>query len=167
VHFADAERVASPIPLGDLAAAEMATAIPNITMYSGSPGIAGVTANSRVSHLLWRADTTISRATPAIPRESLCFNGSSRAGEGATYESRARTSATNRERAAERAEWEGEKGDEEMYRHDILPGLSTVPLARIMAATGLSLRYCALIRRGERIPHPRFWEALRRLIGEH
>jgi short subunit dehydrogenase-like uncharacterized protein len=34
VRFADAERVASPIPLGDLAAAQMATAIPNITMYS-------------------------------------------------------------------------------------------------------------------------------------
>jgi hypothetical protein len=26
-----------------------------------------------------------------------------------------------------------------------------------MQATGLSLRYCWLIRRGERIPHPRHW----------
>ena len=34
VHFADAERMASPIPLEDLAAAQMATAIPDITMYS-------------------------------------------------------------------------------------------------------------------------------------
>jgi hypothetical protein len=27
-------------------------------------------------------------------------------------------------------------------------------------ATGLSLRYVSLIRRGERTPHPRHWEAL-------
>jgi hypothetical protein len=44
VRFADAERVATPFPLGDLAAAEMATAIPNITMYSTAAptGLAGL-----------------------------------------------------------------------------------------------------------------------------
>jgi hypothetical protein len=30
----------------------------------------------------------------------------------------------------------------------------------LMDATGLSQRYCWLIRRGERVPHPRHWEAL-------
>jgi short subunit dehydrogenase-like uncharacterized protein len=44
VRFADAIRVATPFPLGDLAAAEMATAIPNITMYSTAvpTGLAGL-----------------------------------------------------------------------------------------------------------------------------
>jgi short subunit dehydrogenase-like uncharacterized protein len=44
VRFADAERVATPFPLGDLAAAEMATTIPNITMYSTAAptGLAGL-----------------------------------------------------------------------------------------------------------------------------
>jgi short subunit dehydrogenase-like uncharacterized protein len=44
VRFADVERVATPFPLGDLAAAEMATAIPNITMYSTAvpTGLAGL-----------------------------------------------------------------------------------------------------------------------------
>jgi hypothetical protein len=38
-----------------------------------------------------------------------------------------------------------------------------VPLSRLAKATGLSLRYCALIRRGERMPHPRHWEGFRAL----
>jgi short subunit dehydrogenase-like uncharacterized protein len=44
VRFTDAERMATPFPLGDLAAAQMATAIPNITMYSTAPptGLAGL-----------------------------------------------------------------------------------------------------------------------------
>lgn len=46
----------------------------------------------------------------------------------------------------------------------ILPALESVPLSKIMAATGLSLRYCSLIRRGLRIPHPRHYGALRDLI---
>jgi hypothetical protein len=29
----------------------------------------------------------------------------------------------------------------------------------LRAATGLSLRYVSLIRRGERTPHPRHWQA--------
>ena len=53
VRFADAERVASPISLGDLAAAQMATAIPNITMYSTAlpTGIGGM-ALPLIRHLL-------------------------------------------------------------------------------------------------------------------
>jgi hypothetical protein len=36
-----------------------------------------------------------------------------------------------------------------------------VPLARIVAFTGLSLRYASLIRRGEKVPHPKHWVTLR------
>jgi hypothetical protein len=38
-----------------------------------------------------------------------------------------------------------------------------ISLTALMQATGLSLRYCWLIRRGERVPHPRHWAALAKL----
>jgi hypothetical protein len=34
-----------------------------------------------------------------------------------------------------------------------------ISLSRLLRATGLSLRYVSLIRRGERTPHPRHWQA--------
>jgi hypothetical protein len=42
----------------------------------------------------------------------------------------------------------------------ILPFIQEVPLSHLQQATGLSLRYVSLIRRGERTPHPRHWRAL-------
>jgi hypothetical protein len=52
------------------------------------------------------------------------------------------------------------------FMQDTLPKLKTVNLQQMARATGLSLGYCSFIRRGVRIPHPRHWEALRR-IGSH
>jgi hypothetical protein len=49
------------------------------------------------------------------------------------------------------------------FKNDILPNLRGLPLSAIMNATGLSLRYCSLIRRGIKIPHRRHWSALLRL----
>jgi hypothetical protein len=46
------------------------------------------------------------------------------------------------------------------FQRDILPLIQGVPLSRLQRATGLSLRYVSLIRRGERTPHPRHWKAL-------
>lgn len=48
------------------------------------------------------------------------------------------------------------------FRREILPLIRDVPLSRLVEATGLSLRYCSMIRRGERVPHPRHWNAFRR-----
>ena len=45
--------------------------------------------------------------------------------------------------------------------YTILPGLKAVPLGKLMRATGLSKRYLWLIRRGDFVPHPRHWDALR------
>jgi CRISPR-associated endonuclease Cas1 len=64
------------------------------------------------------------------------------------------------------AEWEARYGkllDPTAFQRDILPRLQGIPLRRLMDATGLSLRYCSQIRRGEKTPHPRHWDALRRL----
>lgn len=82
----------------------------------------------------------------------------------------AHTVAANRQRGVRNAEhrlaaehWDhstGAPADREAFRRDILPMLQSLPLSRLMQATGLSLRYCALIRRGDCIPHARHWPAL-------
>ena len=46
------------------------------------------------------------------------------------------------------------------YEREILPGLKGVLVEDIQRATGLSLTYCAEIRKGKVIPHRRHWEAL-------
>ncbi len=45
----------------------------------------------------------------------------------------------------------------------ILPSVQRVSIRRMVKATRLSPRYCSLIRRGLRVPHPRHWKALRSL----
>jgi hypothetical protein len=60
-------------------------------------------------------------------------------------------------------EWEREFGkvvDLTVFEREILPSIHGVPLSRLVKATGLSLRYCSQIRRGEKVPHPRHWAAL-------
>ena len=67
-----------------------------------------------------------------------------------------------RKRQRERAEWQRQRSgvtDPSDFRHEIFPLIQTVPLSRLVTATGLSLRYCSQIRRGERVPHPRHWHA--------
>jgi hypothetical protein len=59
-------------------------------------------------------------------------------------------------------EWDEQHGklvDLSAFWRDILPLIRDVPLSRLQRATGLSLRYVSLIRRGERTPHPRHWQA--------
>jgi len=46
------------------------------------------------------------------------------------------------------------------FQRDILPVIQHLSLSRLQQAAGLSLRYVSLIRRGERTPHPRHWQAL-------
>lgn len=46
----------------------------------------------------------------------------------------------------------------------IVPGLRPMPLRRIAEATGLSIRAASYVRAGTP-PHPRHWEALRKLVG--
>lgn len=64
--------------------------------------------------------------------------------------------------------WEAVHGkpDPERFQQNILPGLVGVPLSRMMQATGLSLRYCSLIRRGAYVPNGRHWDALRALASD-
>jgi CRISPR-associated endonuclease Cas1 len=75
-----------------------------------------------------------------------------------------RRSETMRHRQREAAEWSAnESGDAERFAREILPAIQGIPLRRLAHATGLSLSYCALIRRGERVPHRRHWDGFRTL----
>jgi hypothetical protein len=77
----------------------------------------------------------------------------------------ARRAEANVARKREAREWDQQHGkliDLSAFQRDILPLIQGVPLSRLQRATGLSLRYLSLIRRGERTPHPRHWQALLR-----
>ena len=46
------------------------------------------------------------------------------------------------------------------FERDIPPHIANVSLAVLMEATGLSRRYCWLIKTGQKIAHQRHWIAL-------
>ena len=55
--------------------------------------------------------------------------------------------------------------DKEAYTKKVLPLLRSTTNAAIAIALGVSLPYAIDIRRGKRIPHPRHWQALAKLVG--
>jgi hypothetical protein len=73
---------------------------------------------------------------------------------------RADANVTRKREAREWDEQHGKLVDLSAFQRDILPLIRDIPLSRLQLATGLSLRYVSLIRRGERTPHPRHWRAL-------
>jgi hypothetical protein len=87
-----------------------------------------------------------------------------------TPKARAKLGTTQARQARDRADWERahpeEKPDPTVFRAEILPGLAEIPVARIARETGLSTVQAWYIRRGERIPHHRFWPTLAALISD-
>jgi hypothetical protein len=86
-----------------------------------------------------------------------------------TIEARRKQGIRAAENVRANREWdesEGSTKDSLKFKRDILPGLQSVPLSEIVKASGLSLRYSSLIRRGLKVPHPRHWNALRELAQE-
>ncbi len=67
-------------------------------------------------------------------------------------------------RAANR-EWERLHGrsDPAQFKRDVLPGLAHLTLRQLQGATGLSRALCSKIRRGDVVPHSRYWRALKEL----
>jgi hypothetical protein len=49
------------------------------------------------------------------------------------------------------------------FERDVLPLIRDTPLTRLVEITGLSLRYCSLIRRGLVVPHRRHWMVFQQL----
>jgi hypothetical protein len=72
-----------------------------------------------------------------------------------------------KQRAAELA-WDREHApvDRERFAIEIAPMLAEMSARAIARATGLSVTYCAAIKRGERVPHPRWWLLLRALAPQ-
>jgi hypothetical protein len=73
---------------------------------------------------------------------------------------RAEANVTRKREARHWDETHGKLVDLSAFQRDILPLIREIPLSRLQRATGLSLRYVSLIRRGERVPHPRHWQRL-------
>lgn len=78
-------------------------------------------------------------------------------------------SATKRRHDAELKNWQASDLphwlNEETYRLKVKPRLSCISVPKISAALGISEPYATDIRAGRRVPHPRHWETLARLIG--
>jgi hypothetical protein len=51
------------------------------------------------------------------------------------------------------------------YLEQILPHLKEIRLSALSAALGVSRPYAVQIRSGKRVPHPRHWQTLARLVG--
>jgi CRISPR-associated endonuclease Cas1 len=68
---------------------------------------------------------------------------------------------TNAKHVAATLVWQRKHDNEPLtldeFTSEILPRLQSISLVDLMAATGLSRRYCWLIRTGQRTPHPRHW----------
>jgi len=55
------------------------------------------------------------------------------------------------------------RGDPQVFRETILPGLATLKLAEIMAACGVSKATASKVRSGKQIPALRHWGPLQML----
>jgi hypothetical protein len=54
-----------------------------------------------------------------------------------------------------------------VFREEILPSLAGVSVYRLARETGLSPAYCARVKRGAEVPHPRWWEQMREVGARH
>jgi hypothetical protein len=80
-----------------------------------------------------------------------------------TIEARRKQGLRAAENVRANAEWERKNEGLDLdldFGRDVPPNLRELSLSTIMGATGLSLRYCSLIRRGLKVPHQRHWERL-------
>jgi hypothetical protein len=109
-----------------------------------------------------QAMEAVSKAHEVLRNRRLAGDDPAHGGEAARRRSK-RCSANSRANVA----WERSQSgsfDPNTFTSEIGPKLAAVPLAEMMRATGLSGPYCAMIRRGARVPHPRHWEALRSFV---
>src|SRR5438552_100639 len=73
---------------------------------------------------------------------------------------RTEANITRKRQARDWDEQHGKLVDLSGFERDILPLIQDVSLSRLQKATGPSLRYVSLNRRGDRTPHPRHWQTL-------
>lgn len=86
-----------------------------------------------------------------------------------TPQAQERRRATRRAQRAAELAWERQHpdpADVTYFKREVAPGLQAVPTRAMARATGLSVSYCAEIKRGERVSHPRWWPILTSLIQQ-
>jgi hypothetical protein len=109
------------------------------------------------------------KCVPAFNRESMLEKA--KLGRVATHSPTvgARRSATLMKQVDALRKWNPSKLpgwlDEDFYRREILPSLSKFNVKSIRKATDVSHPYATLVRRGDRMPHPRHWLTLAILTG--
>ncbi len=105
----------------------------------------------------------------AVSRENLIE--AAKLGQIATHSPKAEAlrAATQRRHAEALNAWKRSDNPrwltEEAYRKRIQPRLGKTTVPAISTALGISEPYATDIRAGRRIPHPRHWETLARLVG--
>jgi hypothetical protein len=78
---------------------------------------------------------------------------------------------SNARRAREREEWKrlnsevDVEAERQNFVDELLPKLRDIPVRRNVKATGLSIRYASMIRRGFYTPHPMYYERIETLIS--
>jgi CRISPR-associated endonuclease Cas1 len=84
-------------------------------------------------------------------------------------ESRARRSVTQKAHVLAIRAWKPSKKykwlDKEAYLNKIQPRLKDVPISTLRSTLEISEAYATFIRSGVRVPHPRHWPSLARLVG--
>jgi len=106
---------------------------------------------------------------PAISKAELVK--AARRGRVAAHsdEAEAQRGKTQRRQHAARRAWKSSDFpgwlNEEIYREKIQPKLAGVTVSTIARALGVSEPHAAAIRGGQRLPHPRHWLRLARLVG--
>jgi CRISPR-associated endonuclease Cas1 len=88
---------------------------------------------------------------------------------GRTPAARQKQRETRRAQRIAELAWEREHPgpvDRDGFARDIAPKLEGMSARAIARATGLSAGYCATIKRGERVPHPRWWQMLQSALGD-
>lgn len=109
-----------------------------------------------------QARDAVSKAHASLRKRRIAGDDPAHGGEAARRRGR-----RNSETLQLNFEWERTNpggADFHEFEQEIAPNLRSVSLSDLVRATGLSQPYCAMIRRGGRVPHPRHWRAIREII---
>ena len=109
---------------------------------------------------------TLPRMATAYAVQALKRRQREERGAGPTQETRDLMGDARTQRAKAIRAWEAEHPSipsSHVFANDIFPTLAHLRAPQLRAVTGLCRSYCSRILRGQYIPHPMHWDAIRRL----
>ncbi len=110
-------------------------------------------------------------AACTIPLSTAGLVKAAREGRIAAQSDQAQTRRADTQRRHEAAKAAWQPSDypswlsEEFYRREIQPRLKGITLSILASTLGISIPYAVDIRSSRRVPHPRHWQTLARLVG--